>query len=98
MTKKCKECKKDKDISMFGMYRDSYDNIKYHSKCKPCRTKVLSERRRLKKILNTNIENNIDPEEEAPDAFKDDPRAEKELEYGKVVRQPTYYPKGGLID
>lgn len=98
MTKTCRECNKDKDISLFGIYRDSYDNIKYHSKCKPCRTKVLSERRRLKKISEKNIETYIDPEEQAPDAFKDDPRAAKEVDYGRVVRKPTFVIKGGLID
>ena len=98
MIKKCKECRQNKDISMYGMFRDSYDRIRYHTKCRPCRTKVLVERRRLRKIMDTHIERTIDPEEEAPDAFKDDPRAAKEVDYGRVVRKPTFVIKGSLID
>jgi hypothetical protein len=48
--------------------------------------------------MDTHIERTVDPEEQASDAFKDDPRAAKEVDYGRVVRKPTFVIKGSLID
>ena len=56
----------------------------------------MRAKRKVEKVIEVVLEQ--DPLEQAPDAFKDDPRAEKEHDYGKVSRVATYFPKGGLND
>jgi hypothetical protein len=48
--------------------------------------------RKAKKEIEVVVEQN--PLEQAPDAFKDDPRAVNEIMYGKVTKRPTYLPGG----
>ena len=96
MNKTCKQCKETKSIFMFARTTDSYGKIKYLSLCKACKSLAARNRRKANKIIKVVFEPS--PLEQAPDAFKDDPRAEKEHDYGKVVRVPTYFPKGGLND
>ncbi len=98
MNKKCKICRAKKDLSMFGMFRDAFDRIRYQTTCKECRARILREKRKQQKIQDEFIKRTVDPKEEAPDAFKDDPRAAKEVDYGRVVRKPTFVHRGGLID
>ena len=98
MNKKCKICRAKKHLSMFGMFRDAFDRIRYQTTCKECRARILREKRKQQKIQDEFIQRTVDPEEEAPDAFKDDPRAAKEVDYGRVVRKPTFVHRGGLID
>jgi hypothetical protein len=98
MNKKCKICRAKKDLSMFGMFRDAFDRIRYQTTCKECRARILREKRKQQKIQDEFIQRTVDPEEEARDAFKDDPRAAKEVDYGRVVRKPTFVHRGGLID
>ena len=81
---------------MFARTTDNYGKIKYLSLCKACKSLAARNRRKANKIIKVVFEPS--PLEQAPDAFKDDPRAEKEHDYGKVVRVPTYFPKGGLND
>ena len=81
---------------MFARTTDSYGKIKYLSLCKACKSLAARNRRKADKIIKVVFKPS--PLEQAPDAFKDDPRAEKEHDYGKVVRVPTYFPKGGLND
>jgi len=96
MKKQCKQCRETKSIFMFSKTTDSYGKIKYLTLCKACKSLNVRTKRKEKKELE--FVSVYDPEEHAKDAFKYDPRAEKELDYGKVVRQPTYYPKGNLND
>jgi hypothetical protein len=96
MNKTCKQCKETKSIFMFARTTDSYGKIKYLTLCKACKSLAARNRRKAEKIIKVVL--NPDPLEQAPDAFKDDPRAEKEHDYGKVVRKPTFVIKGGLID
>ena len=98
MNKKCKICRAKKDLSMFGMFRDAFDRIRYQTTCKECRARILREKRKQQKIQDEFIQRTVDPEEEARDAFKDDPRAAKEVDYGRVVRKPTFVHRGGFID
>ena len=81
---------------MFARTTDSYGKIKYLSLCKACKSLAARNRRKADKIIKVVL--NPDPLEQAPDAFKDDPRAAKEIDYGRVVRKPTFVIKGGLID
>ena len=92
MKKQCKQCRETKSIFMFAKTTDSYGKIKYLTLCKACKSLNVSIKRKEKKELE--FVSVYDPEEQAADAFKDDPRAEKEHEYGKVVRLPTYVPGG----
>jgi len=96
MNKRCKQCREVKDIFMFVRMTDNYGKIKYKTLCKACNSENVKAKRKVKK--QEEFVSIYDPEEQAKDAFKDDPRAEKEIDYGKVVRQPTYYPKGNLND
>ena len=73
---------------MFARTTDSYGKIKYLTLCKACKSLAARNRRKAEKIIKVVL--NPDPLEQAPDAFKDDPKAEKENDYGKVVRVPTY--------
>tara|TARA_Y100001951_G_scaffold22461_1_gene17375 strand:+ start:3200 stop:3496 length:297 start_codon:yes stop_codon:yes gene_type:complete len=98
MNKKCKECREKKDLIEFTMYRDSFDRIKYTNICKKCRAKNIRDKRKTEKVLQVYLDKHFDPLEQASDAFKDDPRAATEQDYGRVVKKPTYYPKGGLVD
>ena len=77
---------------MFARTTDSYGKIKYLTLCKACKSLNVRTKRKEKKELD--FVSVYDPTEHAADAFKDDPRAEKEHEYGKVVRLPTYVPGG----
>lgn len=36
--------------------------------------------------------------DDSEDRFEDDPRAAKEIEYGRVTRQPTYVHKDSIYD
>ena len=36
--------------------------------------------------------------DDSQDWFEDDPRAAKEVEYGRVIRQPTYVHKDSIYD
>ena len=81
---------------MFARTTDSYGKIKYLTLCKACKSLAARNRRKAEKIIKVVL--NPDPLEQAPDAFKDDPRAAKEVDYGRVVRNPTFVIKGGLID
>ena len=92
MNKKCKQCRETKDIYDFARTRDNYDKIKYLTVCKSCKSYNVSLSRKAKKVIEVVSEQ--DPLEQAPDAFKDDPRAINEVLVGKVVRQPTYVPGG----
>ena len=92
MNKKCKQCLETKDIYDFARTRDNYDKIKYLTVCKACKSYNVSLSRKAKKEIEVVIEQ--DPLEHSSTAFEDDPRAAKELEYGKVVRLPTYVPGG----
>ena len=96
MNKTCKQCKETKSIFMFARTTDSYGKIKYLTLCKACKSLAARNRRKAEKIIKVVL--NPDPLEQAPDAFKDDPRAAKEVDYGRVVRKPTFVIKGGLID
>ena len=96
MNKTCKLCLETKDIFDFARTRDSYGKIKYLTLCRSCKSLAARNRRKADKIIKVVFDPS--PLEQAPDAFKDDPRAEKEIEYGKVIRQPIYYPRGGLND
>ena len=73
---------------MFARTTDSYGKIKYLSFCKACKSLAARNRRKADKIIQVVLE--PDPLEQALDAFKDDPRAVNEIEYGKLVRVPTY--------
>ena len=88
MNKTCKQCKETKSIFMFARTTDSYGKIKYLSFCKACKSLAARNRRKADKIIQVVLEPN--PLEQSKTAFKDDPKAEKENDYGKVVRVPTY--------
>ena len=92
MNKKCKQCRETKDIYDFARTRDNYDKIKYLTVCKSCKSYNVSLSRKAKKEIEVVVEQN--PLEQAPDAFKDDPRAVNEIMYGKVTKRPTYLPGG----
>ena len=96
MKKKCKQCLETKDIFDFARGRDSYGKVKYLTLCRSCKSANVSASRKAKKPIQVVVLK--DTIEYAKDAFKDDPRAVNEIEYGKVVRVPTYFPKGGLND
>ena len=96
MNKRCKQCREVKSIFMFARTTDSYGKIKYLTLCKACKSLNVRTKRKEKKELD--FVSVYDPTEHAADAFKDDPRAEKEHDYGKVSRVATYFPKGGLND
>ena len=96
MKKRCKQCREVKSIFMFVRTTDNYGKIKYLTLCKACKSLNVRKKRKEKKELD--FVSVYDPTEHAADAFKDDPRAEKEHDYGKVSRVATYYPKGGLND
>ena len=81
---------------MFARTTDSFGKIKYLTLCKACKSLNVRKKRKEKKELD--FVSVYDPTEHAADAFKDDPRAEKEHDYGKVSKVATYFPKGGLND
>jgi len=92
MNKKCKQCQETKDIYDFARTRDNYDKIKYLTVCRACKSLNMRAKRKVEKVIEVVLEQ--DPLEQAPDAFKDDPRAVNEIMYGKVTKRPTYLPSG----
>ena len=92
MNKKCKQCQETKDIYDFARTRDNYDKIKYLTVCRACKSLNMRAKRKVEKVIEVVLEQ--DPLEQAPDAFKDDPRAVNEIMYGKVTKRPTYLPGG----
>ena len=93
MNKKCKQCRETKHIYDFARTRDNYDKIKYLTVCKACKSYNVSLSRKAKKEIEVVVEQN--PLEQADDAFKDDPRAVNEIEYGRVFRKPSLERSGG---
>jgi hypothetical protein len=96
MIKTCKQCNESKPIIMFAKARNAYNVMKYLTVCKACKalqTKLFRKRQKIEKINSQ-----YDPEEHAKDAFKDDPRALQEVEYGRVTRNTTSLFSRSILD
>lgn len=96
MIKTCKQCKESKPIIMFAKARNAYNVIKYLTVCKACKaynTRMTRQKQKFEKINSQ-----YDPEEHAKDAFKDDPRALQEVEYGRVTRNTTSLFSRSILD
>jgi len=87
MLKKCKECNITKSISVFPRSKNSFNKVVYLAVCKVCKAAKVKAKRESNK-LNKCI-SKYDALEQSANAFEDDPRALKEVEYGRVVRKPT---------
>jgi len=96
MIKTCKQCNESKPIILFAKTKDSYDKVKYLTVCKACKSKnvkILRQKQEKEKVISK-----YDPEEHAKDAFKDDPRALQEVEYGRVTRNTTSLFSRSILD
>tara|TARA_R110002020_G_scaffold423427_1_gene632533 strand:- start:182 stop:475 length:294 start_codon:yes stop_codon:yes gene_type:complete len=93
MTKTCRQCKLTKDIYDFSRTRNSYYQSIFLSICKKCKSGNAREKRKNEKVIQVVLEQ--DPLEQADDAFKDDPNAVNEIQYGRVFRKPSIERSGG---
>jgi hypothetical protein len=96
MIKTCKQCNESKPLIMFAKARDAYDKVKYLTVCKACKAHQIKLTRQKQKVEKINSK--YDPEEHAKDAFKDDPRALQEVEYGRVTRNTTSLFSRSILD
>lgn len=96
MIKTCKICNESKPLIMFAKARDAYDKVKYLTVCKACKAHQIKLMRQKQKVEEINSK--YDPEEHAKDAFKDDPRALQEVEYGRVTRNTTSLFSRSILD
>ena len=96
MIKTCKICNESKPLIMFAKARNAYDKIKYLTVCKACKAHQIKLIRQKQKVEKINSQ--YDPEEHAKDAFKDDPRALQEVEYGKVHKHSTHLFSRSVLD
>ena len=80
---------------MFARTTDSYGKIKYLTLCKACKSLNVRTKRKEKKELD--FVSVYDPTEHAADAFKDDPRAEKEHDYGNCLLYTSPSPRDLVI-
>ena len=89
--RQCKVCKKFKKFADMAYNRCVYTgHKKILNKCNIC----LQHERRNKKVVNpdSQIKPSVYVEEEA--FFEDDPKALREIEPGRYIRQGTILPKG----
>jgi hypothetical protein len=96
MIKKCKQCKESKPIMMFAKARNAYNVMKYLTVCKACKaynTRMTRQKQKFEKINSR-----YDPLEQSENAFEDDPRALKEVEYGRVTRNITSLFSRSVLD
>ena len=96
MIKTCKICNESKPLIMFAKARNAYDKVKYLTVCKACKASQIKLIRQKQKVEKINSQ--YDPEEHAKDAFKDDPRALQEVEYGRVTRNTTNLFSRSILD
>ena len=96
MLKTCKQCKESKPIIMFAKARNAYNVMKYLTVCKACKaynTRMTRQKQKFEKINSQ-----YDPLEQSKNAFEDDPRALKEVEYGRVTRNTTSLFSRSILD
>jgi protein-arginine kinase activator protein McsA len=96
MIKTCKQCKESKPLIMFAKARNAYNIMKYLTVCKACKSYNTRMTRQKQKFKNINSQ--YDPLEQSKNAFEDDPRALKEVEYGKVTRNTTSLFSRSILD
>jgi len=96
MIKTCKICNESKPLIMFAKAKDPYDKVKYLTVCKACKAyqvKLMRQKQKAEKI-----DSKYDPLEQSKNAFEDDPRALKEVEYGRVTRNTTSLFSRSILD
>jgi len=96
MIKTCKICNESKPLIMFAKARNAYNVMKYLTVCKACKACQIKLIRQKQKVEKINSQ--YDPLEQSKNAFEDDPRALKEVEYGRVTRNATSLFSRSILD
>ena len=96
MIKTCKICNESKPLIMFAKARNAYNVMKYLTVCKACKASQIKLIRQKQKVEKINSQ--YDPLEQSKNAFEDDPRALKEVEYGRVTRNATSLFSRSILD
>lgn len=61
------------------------------------KSKIRNEYNELRQLFK-DMQKRKKKYDDSEDRFEDDPRAAKEIEYGRVIRQPTYIYKDSIYD
>ena len=61
------------------------------------KSKIRNEYNELRQLFK-DMQKRKKKYDDSEDRFEDDPRAAKEIEYGRVIRQPTYGHKDSIYD
>ena len=61
------------------------------------KSKIRNEYNELRQLFK-DMQKRKKKYDDSEDRFEDDPRAAKEIEYGRVTRQPTYVHKDSIYD